>query len=154
VVASRRRQGEQREYDDIPGTFVFDARRSRRGYPLNSFLMSLNRPENREAFRADEESYLDRFRLDPEQRQAVRDRAWLRMLELGGNIYYTYKLAACDGLTFQDLAALQTGMSPDEYARMMRNGGRPIEGHRSRSEGRPDEPAQAGEAEAGGEVVS
>jgi len=124
----------RRDYDDIPGTIVFDARRSRRGYPLNSFFMSLNQAANREAFRADEEAYLDRFRLDADQRAAVLSRQWLRMLELGGNVYYTYKLAACDGLTFQDLAAEQTESTAEEYARMMLQGGRPIEGNRSRTE--------------------
>jgi protocatechuate 4,5-dioxygenase alpha subunit len=123
-----------RDYDDIPGTFVFDGRRSRRGYPLNSFLMSLNQAANRDAFRADEAAYLDRFALDPEQRDAVLGRKWLRMLEVGGNLYYTYKLAACDGMSFQDLAAQQTGMTPEAYAQMMREGGRPIEGNRSRTE--------------------
>lgn len=123
-----------REYDDIPGTFVFDSRRSRRGYPLNKFLMSLNDAENRELFRFDEVAYLDRFRLDPEQREAVLNRHWVRLLELGGNVYYTFKLAACDGMTFQELAAAQTGMSVDEYANMMREGGRSVEGNRSSSE--------------------
>lgn len=123
-----------RDYDDIPGTYVFDARLGRRGYPLNQFLMSLNRPENRDAFRADEEAYLDRFRLDAEQREAVLKRQWLRLLEVGGNIYYTNKLAACDGLTFQHVAAEQSGMTQEEYARMMLDGGRQIAGNRSRSE--------------------
>jgi protocatechuate 4,5-dioxygenase alpha chain len=123
-----------RDYDDIPGTFVFDGRRSRRGYPLNRFLMSLNRAENRDAFRADEEAYLDRFSLDAEQRAAVLARDWLGLLQLGGNVYYTYKLAACDGMSFQDLASRQTGMDRDAFAEMMLQGGRPIEGNRSRSE--------------------
>ena len=118
------REGE-REYDDIPGTVVFDGRRARRGYALNKFLMSLNDAGNREAFRADEAGYLDRFRLDDEQRQAVLGRQWLRLLEVGGNVYYTYKLAACDGMTFQDLACEQTGMTPEAYAEMMLEGGRP-----------------------------
>ena len=113
-----------REYDDIPGTIVFDGRRARRGYPLNKFLMSLNRPENRDAFRADERAYLDRFPLDDEQRAAVLERRWLRLLEVGGNVYYTYKLAACDGMTFQDLAGEHTGMSPEDFAEMMLSGGR------------------------------
>ncbi len=125
---------EPREYDDIPGTYVFDGRRSRQGYHLNMFCMSLNDAANREAFKADEEAYLDRFRLTADQRRAVLDRDWNQLLELGGNIYYTFKLAACDGMTFQQLAAKQTGMSTDDYAAMMLAGGRPIEGNRSRGE--------------------
>src|SRR5215475_7715223 len=123
-----------RDYDDIPGTYVFDGRRGRRGYPLNQFLMSLNDAANRAAFRADEAAYLDRFPLDPGQRRAVVDRDWIGLLEVGGNLYYTYKLAACDGMSFQDLAGAQTGMTADEYAAMMRAGGRPIAGNRSRAE--------------------
>jgi protocatechuate 4,5-dioxygenase, alpha chain len=121
---------EHRPYDDIPGTFVFDGRRSRIGYQLNMFCMSLNDAANREAFRADEAAYLDRFALSDEQRRAVLGREWVRLLELGGNIYYTYKLAACDGLTFQQLASLQTGMSEEAYVKMMLSGGRPVEGNR------------------------
>ena len=113
-----------REYDDIPGTIVFDGRRSRRGYALNKFLMSLNDAANRASFKADEAAYLDGFALDDEQREAVLGREWLRLLELGGNVYYTYKLAACDGMTFQDLAGKQTGMSAEDFARMMASGGR------------------------------
>jgi protocatechuate 4,5-dioxygenase alpha chain len=124
----------EREYDDIPGTIVFDGRRCREGYALNKFLMSLNDAGNREAFRADEAGYLDRFALDGERRRAVLDRSWLRLLELGGNVYYTYKLAACDGLTFQDLAGHQTGMTTQAFAEMMLAGGRPPDGNRRRAE--------------------
>jgi protocatechuate 4,5-dioxygenase alpha chain len=151
VPAPRNDDREHRDYDDIPGTVVFDGRRSRRGYPLNRFLMSLNEAANREAFRADESTYLDRYRLDDEQRAAVLGRDWLRLLELGGNVYYTYKLAACDGMTFQDLAGQQTGMTAEAYARMMLDGGRPIDGNRSRAEW---DAAQSGDAlPAGGEVA-
>jgi protocatechuate 4,5-dioxygenase alpha chain len=122
-----------RDYDDIPGTIVFDGRQARRGYALNKFLMSLNQPANREAFKADEAGYLDRFRLDEEQRVAVLERQWLRLLEVGGNVYYTYKLAACDGMTFQDLAGAQTGMTPEDFAAMMRDGGRSPRGGGGRS---------------------
>jgi protocatechuate 4,5-dioxygenase alpha chain len=120
-----------REYDDIPGTLVFDGRRSRLGYALNKFCMSLNDATNRESFRSDEAGYLNRFDLTDEQREAVLRRQWIRLLELGGNIYYTFKLAACDGMTFQQLAAAQTGMTEAQYVDMMLAGGRPIEGHRS-----------------------
>ena len=123
-----------REYDDIPGTVVFDGRRSRQGYALNMFCMSLNQAVNREAFLRDEAGYLDGYALTDEQRAAVLGRDWNGLLELGGNIYYTFKLAACDGMTFQQLAAEQTGMGQDEYAAMMKAGGRSIEGQRSRRE--------------------
>ena len=121
-----------REYDDIPGTFVFDGRRSRQGYALNKLFMSLNDPANRDAMRAHEGAYLDRFALSAEQRDAVVRRDWLRLLELGGNIYYVYKLAAFDGMTFQQLASQQTGLTEEEYAAMMLAGGRSIEGNRRR----------------------
>ena len=121
-------------YDDIPGTIVFDAERSRQGYHLNMFCMSLMSDENRKAFRADEKAYLQRFPMTEAQREVVLKRDWNGMLELGGNIYYTAKLAATDGLSFQQIAAMMTGMTQPEYAQMMLNGGRSIEGNRSKSD--------------------
>lgn len=123
-----------KNYDDIPGTFVFDADRSREGYWLNQFCISLRLEKNRQALRDDAEAYMARYAMTEDQKQAVRDRAWNRLLELGGNIYYTSKLAAFDGITFQDLAAMMTGVSREEYRDMMLQGGRPIEGNRSKSE--------------------
>jgi protocatechuate 4,5-dioxygenase alpha subunit len=122
------------DYRDIPGTYVFDAEHSRQGYHLNMFCMSLNLDANRQAFRADEAAYLDRYPMTAEQKAAILKRNWNEMLRLGGNIYYTAKLAATDGITFQDLAATMTGVSRDEYRKMMLAGGRPIEGNRSKSE--------------------
>lgn len=125
---------EAKEYDDIPGTFVFDSAHSRKGYALNMFCMSLNDAANREAFRADSAAYLDRFKLSAEQRQAIVDREWLKMLELGGNIYYTFKLAIFDGMTMQAVGGEMSGITTEEFAKMMVDGGRPIEGNRYKSE--------------------
>ncbi|CUH67795.1 Protocatechuate 4,5-dioxygenase alpha chain [Thalassovita gelatinovora] len=124
----------EKDYDDIPGTFVFDADRSREGYWLNQFCISLRLAKNREAFRDDPEEYMTRYAMTDEQKQAVRDRAWNHLLELGGNIYYTSKLASFDGITFQDLAAKMTGMAREDYRDMMLHGGRSVEGNRSKSE--------------------
>jgi protocatechuate 4,5-dioxygenase, alpha chain len=123
----------QQAYDDIPGTYVFDAERSRQGYGINMFCMSLMKDENRRAFKADEAEYLKRFRLTPEQAEAILKRDYNRMLELGGNIYFTAKLGATDGHSFQHLAAVMTGNTQDDYAKMMLGGGRSVEGNRSRS---------------------
>jgi protocatechuate 4,5-dioxygenase, alpha chain len=124
---------EQHDYDDIPGTFVFDAERSRQGYGINMFCMSLMKDENRKAFKANEAEYLKKFKLTPEQTDAVLKRDYNRMLELGGNIYFTAKLGATDGHSFQHLAALMTGSTQQDYAAMMLGGGRSVEGNRSRS---------------------
>ncbi|MPZ59561.1 MAG: protocatechuate 4,5-dioxygenase subunit alpha [Rhizobiales bacterium] len=120
-------------YDDIPGTFVFDAERSREGYGINMFCMSLMKDENRKAFKADEAEYLKKFHLTLEQEDAILKRNYNRMLELGGNIYFTAKLGATDGHSFQHLAAVMTGSTQDDYAKMMLGGGRNVEGNRSKS---------------------
>jgi protocatechuate 4,5-dioxygenase alpha chain len=122
-------------FDDIPGTVVFDAHQSRIGFHLNQFCMSLMKPDNRAAFKADERAYLDRFEMTEAQKEAVLRRDWNGMLELGGNIYFTAKLAATDSLSFQQIAAMMSGVSQAEYAQMMRDGGRPIAGNRSKKEG-------------------
>ena len=124
---------EQHDYDDIPGTFVFDAERSRQGYGINMFCMSLMKDENRKAFKANEAEYLNRFPLTPAQRDAILKREYNRMLELGGNIYFTAKLGATDGHSFQHMAAIMTGATQDDYAKMMLGGGRSVEGNRSKS---------------------
>ena len=122
------------DYDDIPGTFVFDADRSREGYHVNMFCMSLMKAENRAAFKADEEQYLKKFAMTEEQREAVLKRQWNRILELGGNIYFTAKLGATDGLSFQQVAAMMAGSTQQEYADMMLKSGRSPEGNRYKHE--------------------
>jgi len=123
-----------KEYDDLPGTIVFDADRARQGYHLNMFCMSMMKPENRAACKANERAYLDQWPMTEEQKQVILQRDWNGMLALGGNIYFTAKLAATDGLSFQQIAAKMSGSTQEEYAQMMINGGRSIEGNRSKSE--------------------
>jgi protocatechuate 4,5-dioxygenase alpha chain len=120
-------------FKDIPGTTLFDAAQSRKGYHLNMFCMSLMKAQGREAFKADESAYLDRWPMTPEQKAAVLARDWNGMLALGGNIYFTSKIAATDGLSFQQIAAMMSGVSQADYAAMMLAGGRSIEGVRSKT---------------------
>lgn len=123
-----------KDYDDIPGTYVFDADMSRKGYHLNMFCISLRLEDGRTAFKADESGCLDKYPMTPAQKQSVLDRDWNEMLRLGGNIYYTSKLAACDGINFQQLAAMMSGSTQEDYRDMMLKGGRSIEGNRYKSE--------------------
>jgi protocatechuate 4,5-dioxygenase, alpha chain len=115
-------------YADIPGTTVFDADQVRKGYHLNMFCMSLLKAPNRERFKAGERAYLDEWPMTEPQKLAVLARDYNTMIALGGNIYFLAKIFATDGKSFQYAAALMTGMSQDEYAHMMLNGGRPADG--------------------------
>lgn len=135
-----------RDYDDIPGTYVFDGEHNRRGYALNMFCMSLNDAANRDRFRADADAYLDGFTLTAEQRGAVTERDWLRMLRLGGNIYYTFKLAAFDGLSMQHVGASMSGVTFDEFAQMMIDGGRSAVGNQrvGAADRTGEQPAESG----------
>jgi protocatechuate 4,5-dioxygenase alpha chain len=121
-------------FDDIPGTTLFDAQRARQGYHVNMFCMSLMKAANREEFKKDEAAYLQKWPMTEEQREAILKRNWGRMIELGGNIYFLSKLFSTDGLSFQYVAATMTGLTQEQYAEMMLQGGRPIEGNRSKSE--------------------
>jgi protocatechuate 4,5-dioxygenase alpha chain len=124
--------GLDKPYSDIPGTTIFDADFARRGYHLNQFCMSLMREENRVRFRAGERAYLDEWPMSEEQKQSVLDRDYNRMISLGGNIYFLAKIFSTDGKSFQYAAASMTGMSQEDYAKMM------LEGGRSPNWGRPD----------------
>ena len=126
-------KSQENEYEDIPGTFVFNADRSRQGYGINMFCMSLMKDANRKAFKANEAEYLKKYPLTPEQTDAILKRDYNRMLELGGNIYFTAKLGATDGHSFRHLAATMTGSTQEDYAAMMLAGGRSVEGNRSKS---------------------
>jgi protocatechuate 4,5-dioxygenase alpha chain len=111
-------------YKHVPGTTIFDTEQARLGYHLNQFCMSLMKAENRKRFLADERSYLNEWPMSDEQRQAVLKRDLNLCIALGGNIYFLSKLGATDGRSFQYMAASMTGMTQEEYAKMMMSGGR------------------------------
>ena len=123
------------EFDDIPGTRVFTAQRAKAGYELNQFCMSLMKEANRERFKANERAYLDETKMTEEQKQAVLDRDYNKMIDLGGQIYFLAKIFATDGLSYLQAVSTMTGMNIDDYQQMMLSGGRHPEGWRSVKDG-------------------
>jgi protocatechuate 4,5-dioxygenase alpha chain len=122
-------------YQDIPGTIIFDAEQSRKGYHLNQFCMSLMKADNRTRFKADQRAYLNEWPMSEDQKQAVIDLDLNRAMQLGGNIYFLAKIGATHGLSFQQMAGSMTGMTEEEYRAMMLAGGRSVEGNRHIGEG-------------------
>jgi protocatechuate 4,5-dioxygenase, alpha chain len=119
-----------KNYLDVPGTTIFDAEQSRKGYHLNQFCMSLMKADNRERFKADQRAYVDEWPMTEAQKQAVLDVDLNRAISLGGNIYFLAKLGATHGRSFQQMAGSMTGMTEDEYRNMMIGGGRSVDGNR------------------------
>ena len=117
-------------YTDIPGTTIFDSTKAREGYRLNQFFHSLMRAENRQRFLADESAYLNEWKITDDQKQAVIDRDYNRVLALGGNVYFFAKLLFTDEISFETGASMMAGVSQKEYRSMMLAGGRPIDGNR------------------------
>ena len=106
---------------DIPGTTIFDGRMAMKGYALNKMCYSFNREACRDEFAADEEAYMAKFGLNDTQKQAVRDRNILNMIEAGGNIYYLAKLAGIFKLGVQDVGGLQTGRTTEEFQEFLQS---------------------------------
>lgn len=120
----------EKPYLDIPGTVVFDAAQSRRGYHLNQCCMSLMKAENRAQFKKDEGAYIDQWPMSAEQRSGLLARDYNKLISLGGNVYFLAKLFFTDEMSFEKAASLMTGMTQEDYRAMMIAGGRPIEGNR------------------------
>ena len=122
------------QFKDIPGTTIFTIESARKGFWLNQFCMSLRDEANRTRFKADERTYLDEWDMNEEQKQAVLDRDFQKMLDHGGNVYFLSKIFASDGLSYVQAVSTMTDMTTPEYQQMMLNGGRNIEGWRSKKE--------------------
>ena len=111
----------QHDYDTIPGTYVFDGKRSHSGYNLNRMAFSFNSQANRDEFAHDMDAYCRKFNLTDEQREAVLKGDFLKLLQLGGNIYYLAKIAVFHGLTVQDAGASFHGISTPEFKQHLLN---------------------------------
>ena len=122
------------DYEDIPGTWVFDAQRARKGFHLNQFLYSLMKAENRKRFLSNGRVYLDEWPMSEAQKAAVMKRDWNTLLELGGVSYALAKLAFTDEHSYQYMAAEMCGLTQQQYADMMLAGGRRLEGWTSKKE--------------------
>ena len=109
---------------DIPGNTFFNGEKATQGYAMNKLFHSLNGAAGRDAFKADERGYCEQYKLTPEQTQSIVQRDLLKMIELGGSIYYMAKLAGVLGLNVQDIGGLQTGRTTEEFQAYLDSQGR------------------------------
>ena len=108
----------------IPGTKIFDGHQAMKGYALNKMCYSFNDAKNRDEFKRDEDAYCEKFRLPAAQRDAIKRRDVLALVNDGGNIYYLAKFAGIFGMNVQDIGAQQTGMSVEAFRAKLAEAGR------------------------------
>lgn len=99
----------------VEGTVFFDGTMARQAYGLNKMCYSFNSTDAREEYLADPNAYCDKFGLTEAQKQAVINKDVLELLNLGGSIYYLAKLVGIFGMNMQDIGAIQTGMTVEEF---------------------------------------
>lgn len=106
---------------EIPGTYVFDYTRSQLGYRINKMCMSLTKPANRAAFKADAEAYMEQYQLPEHQRELVRGKDWLGLIKSGANVYLLIKIAECMGVGLYGMGAQMRGETLEQFLQT-RNG--------------------------------
>ena len=99
----------------IPDTTIFDLRLSRRGQRLNQLCASLCKPENRDAYKRDEEAYLSKFRLSEREKELVRRRDFQGLIEAGTNIYFLLKIGSVTGNGLYRMGAQMRGESYEQF---------------------------------------
>lgn len=105
----------EHDYDEIPGTYVFDGKRSAAGFPINKMCMTFNDRACRQEFANDMDAYCRKFSLNDEQREAVLSGDVLGLLRMGGNIYFLTKLANFHGWSDRDVGAIMQGITTQQF---------------------------------------
>jgi len=103
------------EYDDIPGTYVFDGEHAHDSYPLNKLLFSFCEEANRDEFDRDPSAYCDKYGVTGKFKEFVLKKDFLGMLRSGANIYYMAKMAIPRGTSVQDCGAKMQGITTPEF---------------------------------------
>ena len=99
----------------IPDTSIFDLRLSRRGRRLNKLCAALCSPQERDAFKRDEETFMSRFGLTEAEKELIRKRDFQGLIDAGMNIYSMLKIGSATGNGLYRMGAQMRGESYDEF---------------------------------------
>jgi protocatechuate 4,5-dioxygenase alpha subunit len=99
----------------IPDTSIFDLRLSRRGRRLNKLCAALCSPQEREAFKRDEEGFMSRFGLTEAERELIRRRDFQGLIDAGTNIYLLLKIGSVTGNGLYKMGAQMRGENYEQF---------------------------------------
>ena len=72
-------------------------------------------PAEREAFKRDEEAFMERFALNETEKNLIRKRDFKGLIEAGMNIYAMLKVGAATGNSLYRMGAQMRGESYEEF---------------------------------------
>ncbi|WP_277962171.1 gallate dioxygenase [Pseudomonas sp. RIT-To-2] len=101
--------------EKLPGTYPFTLERSHKGYRLNRFLHQMIVPAWRERFLADPEALFEEAQLSEQERDLVRRRDWLGLLQYGVIFFLLEKLGAVTGVSNLHIYAAFRGLSLENF---------------------------------------
>lgn len=101
--------------ESLPGTYVFDLKRSAAGLRLNRFLHGLTQPEKRTLFKENPEAAFGKAGLDAEERRMVRELDWAAMIRYGASFFCLEKLARVRGVSNPEMVAAFRGETLEEF---------------------------------------
>jgi protocatechuate 4,5-dioxygenase alpha chain len=99
----------------IPDTSIFDLRLSLRGRRLNKLCAALCSPQEREAFKRDEDAFMSRFGLNEKEKDLIRKRDFKGLIEAGTNIYYLLKIGSVTGNGLYRMGAQMRGETYEQF---------------------------------------
>jgi protocatechuate 4,5-dioxygenase alpha subunit len=99
----------------IPDTTIFDLRLSRRGRRLNKLCAALCNPQNRDAFKRDEETCMARYGLADGEKELIRKRDFQGLIEAGANIYFLLKIGSVTGNGLYKMGAQMRGETYEQF---------------------------------------
>ena len=101
--------------EKLEGTYPFTLARSVKGYRLNKFLHSLIEPTARKRFLSDPEGAFEDAKLTTEERDMVRSRDWLALIQYGVIFFLMEKLGAVVGVSNLHIYAAMRSQTLEEF---------------------------------------
>ena len=103
-------KSKQLDFDAIPvGTYLNTGRVAQKSLRLNRFCYELRERAKQDAFKADPEATMERYKLSETDRELIRQNDWLSLVRGGANIFVLLRLTHLRGFNVATTGAQMRG---------------------------------------------
>ena len=106
--------------EDIPGTYAFDIAHSVKALNLNRFFWRHREPAFRELVTRDMEAAFNESHLTEEEKELVRRRDWLGLVQYGVSFFVLEKFARVQKMSNLQIYAIMRGESLEDFLKTRR----------------------------------